>query len=130
MVKRLLPLLLVPLAGCALAPSAMPPARPVTVDVPVAEPVYCAPPRLHYPKLPLAGLTANSPPADTIRAYAATVVVLKGVVRERDAVIAGCTAPAQGQAAASSGNTLKPQSASTQTRLLSDQTQRGGAKIQ
>ena len=96
MVRCLLPLVLAPLAGCALAPSTMPPARPVAVDVPVAEPVYCAPPPLPNPPLPIAGLTANSRPADTIRVYAATVTVLKGVVRERDAVIAGCAPPRPG----------------------------------
>ncbi len=93
MVRRLLPLVLAPLAGCALTPSKLPPARPVEVDVPVAVPIYCAAPPSQYPELPIGALRSTTPPADTIRAYAATVVVLKGLVRERDAIIAGCVAP-------------------------------------
>ena len=100
MVRRLLPLVLAPLAGCALTPSAMPPARPVTVDVPVAEAVYCNPPPPNYPVLPITSLTPASRPADTMRAYVATVTVLKGVVRERDAVIAGCAGPGSSEDAA------------------------------
>lgn len=95
MVRRLLPLILVPLAGCAFSPPFWAaPAVPLEVQVPVTEPVYC---RAHAgapPELPIASLTAASAPADTMRAYAATVILLKGLVRERDALIAGCAAPA------------------------------------
>ena len=45
------------------------------------------------PALPIAGLAAASAPADTLRAYAATVVVLKATVRELDSLIAGCAEP-------------------------------------
>jgi hypothetical protein len=99
MVKRLLPLILIPLAGCAFAPQTLPPAAPVTVMVPVLQPVYCAAPAPQYPSLPIGRLTAASPPADTIRAYAASVIILKGVVRERDGVIAGCADPSSEESA-------------------------------
>lgn len=94
MVKCLLPLILVPLAGCAFSPPFPPPAVPVTVKVPVFQPIYCKAPRLDSPALPIADLTPVSAPAETIRAYAATVVLLKGAVRERDSVIASCEDPA------------------------------------
>jgi hypothetical protein len=94
MVKRLLPLILLPLAGCAFSPPFLsPPAVPVEVRVPVYQPVYCTAHAAAPPRLPIASLTAVSPPADTMRAYAATVILLKGLVRERDALIAGCAAP-------------------------------------
>ncbi len=81
------------LSGCAArAPEMI--ATPVTVRVPVAEPIYCAAPKLGKPALPISGLAAGSAPADTVRAYAATVAVLKGAVAERDAILAGCTRPA------------------------------------
>ncbi len=42
MVTRLLPLILVPLVGCAFSPPFLSaPAVPVEVHVPVYEPVYC-----------------------------------------------------------------------------------------
>jgi hypothetical protein len=95
MVKRLLPLILVLLAGCAFSPPFFSaPAVPMEVDVPVFEPVYCQAPHSTRPALPIASLTPASPPADTLRAYAATVILLKGLVRERDALIAGCSEPA------------------------------------
>ena len=94
MVRRLLPLILILLAGCAFSPPFFAPATPVEVKVPVFEPVYCTPPPLANPTLPISALTAASAPADTIRAYAATVVLLKGTVRERDAMIEGCEEPA------------------------------------
>jgi hypothetical protein len=104
MVRRLLPLLLVLFAGCASAPPLGPIVAPVTVKVPVYEPVYCAIPALAKPALPISELHADSAPADTIRAYAATVVMLKGAVSERDAVIAGCRKPQ----AASGGSSANP----------------------
>ena len=66
---------------------------PVEVKVPVATPVYCSVAKLDKPALPLSALKADSAPADTMRAYAATVAVLKGAVRERDSMLAGCAAP-------------------------------------
>jgi hypothetical protein len=94
MVRRLLPLFPLLLAGCALSPPFFSPAIPLEVKVPVYEPVYCTPPAVANPTLPIAGLTAASAPADTIRAYAATVVVLKATVRELDSLIEGCEEPA------------------------------------
>jgi len=120
MVMRLLPLILVPLVGCAFSPPFLSaPAVPVAVQVPVYEPVYC---QVHVgapPGLPIASLTAKSAPADTMRAYAATVILLKGLVRERDALIAGCAAPAdppRGPAAEATdypGDTVRVTAAST-----------------
>lgn len=88
-------------SGCAAAVT--PAARPVTVQVPVPVPVYCPVPKLGHPALPIASLTPASSPADTIRAYAASVARLKSAVLARDAVIAACskaparaTAPARG----------------------------------
>ena len=83
-------------AGCA--PAVAPPAaRPVMVSVPIPTPIYCAVPALPAPALAIASLTADSPPADTIRDYAATVEVLKSAVRERDAILKGCEAPEEPQ---------------------------------
>jgi len=76
---------------------------PIEVKVPVATPVYCDVAKLDRPALPLSALKPDSAPADTIRAYAATVVILKGEVTQRDSVIAGCTAPAGAVAASVPG---------------------------
>ena len=78
--------------GCAAQPE--PILTPVEVKVPIATPVYCEVSKLDKPTLPIAGLNAASPPADTVRAYAATVALLKGAVEERDLELAGCTDPA------------------------------------
>jgi hypothetical protein len=94
MVRRLLPLFPLLLAGCALSPPFFSPATPLEVKVLVYEPVYCTPPAVVNPDLPIASLSAASAPADTIRAYAATVVVLKGTVRELNTLIEGCEEPA------------------------------------
>lgn len=80
------------LSGCAtVAPPAAP--RPITVEIPIATPIYCQVPTLEPPILPIASLTPDSPPADTVRSYAASVDVLKSAVRERDALLQGCAAP-------------------------------------
>jgi len=93
MVKRFLPLSLVLLAGCALSPPPFAPATPIEIKVPVFQPVYCTMPQLANPLLPISALTASSPPADTLRAYAASVVLLKGAVRDLDSIIEGCSEP-------------------------------------
>jgi hypothetical protein len=95
MVKMFLTLIAAPLvlASCASTPPA-PILTPIAVNVPIATPVYCPVVKLDKPALPISTLKADSPPADTVRAYAATVAILKGAVQERDSVIAGCTAPA------------------------------------
>ncbi len=78
--------------GCG-TPVEPPPPVPVTVKVPVPEPVYCPAPNEAKPALPIAGLSPRSAPADTMRAYAASVVILKGAVEERDQILRGCTRP-------------------------------------
>src|SRR6185437_13933539 len=80
----------VAIAGCAAGVAPTPAVRPLTVQVPVLHETPCSPPTLAAPALPLGSLKAGSPPADTMRAYAAAVAILKGAVRERDAVLAGC----------------------------------------
>jgi hypothetical protein len=79
-------------SGCATE-GALPPPVPVTVDVPVPEPVYCAAQIPARPSLAISTLSESSSPADTIRAYAASVVILKGAVEELDKILAGCTRP-------------------------------------
>ncbi len=79
------------LAGCA--GQAAPLTVPMRVEIPVATPVYCAAPAMEKPALPIAALDGDSAPADTIRAYAETVVILKGAVEQRDLVLAGCAKP-------------------------------------
>jgi hypothetical protein len=80
------------LSSCAqLAPAPAP--RPVLVQVPVSTPIYCQVPPLNPPILAISTLTPDSPPADTVRSYAASVDVLKSAVRERDSLLEGCTAP-------------------------------------
>ncbi len=89
------------LAGCAVSAPA-PAVRPLMVQVPVLHETPCPAPALADPALPIASLKSESPPADTMRAYAAAIAILKGAVRERDAVLAGCAradrpAPAQAE---------------------------------
>ncbi|MGH7842853.1 MAG: hypothetical protein ACREQT_15235, partial [Candidatus Binataceae bacterium] len=81
--------------GCASAPP-FSPATPLEVRVPVDRPVYCAAAAPAPPALPVATLRADAGAATTMRSYAATVAILKGAVRERDALIAGCAAPPGG----------------------------------
>ena len=84
------------ICGCA-AEQPQPILTPVEVKVPVETPVYCQVGKLDKPELPIAALKADSAPDDTIRAYAATVAILKGAVRQRDLVIERCAAPASNQ---------------------------------
>lgn len=83
--------LLPALAGCATCPPPAP--RPVTVKVPIMTPIYCPIPALTRPALPIADLTAASGSADTVRAYAESVVILKGAVAQRDELLDGCREP-------------------------------------
>ena len=86
-------------AGCASErPQPIP--TPIEVKIPVPVPIYCSGSKLAKPALSIAALKADSPPADTIRAYAATVAILKGAVKARDAALAGCVAPASSPATA------------------------------
>ena len=84
------------ISGCASAPP-QPILTPIEVKVPVATPVYCQVAKLDKPALPISALKTDSAPDDTIRAYAATVAILKGAVRQRDLAIEGCAAPAGAQ---------------------------------
>ncbi|MGH7917271.1 MAG: hypothetical protein ACREQE_07365 [Candidatus Binataceae bacterium] len=93
MVRRLLPLTLALLAGCASAPSLVPAPRPVMVKVPVFTPVYCEVKQPPPPSLPVAKLGADSAPADTMRAYVASVILLKGALEQSDALLNGCAEP-------------------------------------
>ncbi len=79
-------------AGCATRPTE-PVVRTVRVDVPVATPVYCDAPPLAKPELPIRDLGKGSTPADTVRAYAASIVILKGAVQQRDDLLKGCAKP-------------------------------------
>ena len=78
------------IAGCVATSEPAPTVRPLMVQVPVLHETLCPVPVLAHPALPIAGLKPSSSPADTMRAYAAAVTILKGAVRERDAVLAGC----------------------------------------
>jgi len=93
------------ISGCA-AEQPQPILTPIEVKVPVATPVYCQVAKLDKPELPISALKTDSAPADTIRAYAATVAILKGAVLQRELAIEGCAAPAGGQDA-----TAQPQGA-------------------
>ena len=78
------PLFLPLLAGCAAEPVI----RTVEVEIPVA--VDCpAPPAIARPALPLADITADSSPADVLRAYAATVEALMGYSLELEGLLDG-----------------------------------------
>src|SRR6266404_9242321 len=78
----------------ACAPVAPPAPRPVMVEVPIATPIYCQVPKLQPPILAIAALTPDSPPADTVRSYSASVDVLKSAVHERDTILEACAPPA------------------------------------
>jgi hypothetical protein len=121
MVKRLLPLILMLTTGCAFSPPFFSaPATPVEVEVPVIEPVYCQAGKGSRPALPIATLSATSAPADTIRAYAATVIVLKGLVRERDTIIAGCSEPANAPSESTPGASAGDGVCVVQTSVVRD----------
>ncbi len=84
------------ISGCATRQQ-QPILTPIEVKVPVATPVYCQVAKLDKPELPISALKTDSAPDDTIRAYAATVAILKGAVLQRDLAIEGCAAPAGAQ---------------------------------
>ena len=92
MVRRLLPLCLVLGTGCASAPPIMV-GRPVEVRVPIYEPAYCAVTIPGRPALPIAGLRPDSNPAAEVKAYAASVALLKAAVLEREDLLAACVKP-------------------------------------
>ena len=93
MVKCVLPLTLVLVTGCASAPPIDVVARTITVKVPIYQSVYCDPPELGDPELPVSALQPGTTPAKTMRAFAGSIVILKGAVRERDEIIKGCERP-------------------------------------
>lgn len=70
------------LTGCA--------ATPRTVEVRVPVPVDCPAPVVPArPVLPVGALTADTPPADVVRAYAASVEALMGYAGALEAVLSG-----------------------------------------
>lgn len=76
------------LAGC----SSVPPHAEIPVAVPCPPPAAAA-----RPALPIAELTADSPPDTVMRAYAATVEALMGYVEELETLLDGYRAdPATG----------------------------------
>ncbi len=93
MVRRLLPLCLVLGAGCASAPPIVV-GRPVEVRVPIYEPAYCAATTPARPILPISGLKPDSSPAAEVKAYAASIALLKAAVLEREDLLAACVKPA------------------------------------
>ena len=103
MVKCVLPLTLVLVTGCASAPPIDVVARTITVKVPMYQSVYCDPPSLGNPELPVSALRPGTPPAATMRAFAGSIVILKGAVHERDEIIKGCEKPAAPSDAKSNG---------------------------
>jgi hypothetical protein len=92
--RAALAMLAIAAAGCAGAAAVAPAPAPMPVSVAVAEPVYCKIPIPADPALAIAALGADSPPADTVRAYASSVAVLKAAVRQRDALLEACAPPA------------------------------------
>ena len=115
--------LLLPLSLCACAPVAPPAPRPVMVEVPIATPIYCQVPKLQPPILAIADLTPDSPPADTVRSYAASVDVLKSAVHERDTILEACAPPAGASAPPIAGpQPSAPASASKPPALSKDDT--------
>jgi hypothetical protein len=101
-------------AGCAVGATPAPVVRPLMVRVPVLHETPCPIPALANPALPIAGLKPVSAPADTMRAYAAAVAILKGAVRERDAVLAGCARAARKAPATAAMATARTQAEKTQ----------------
>ncbi len=80
------------LLGCAARPPAPVP-QTVVADVPVARRVYCDVKIPARPALPIAALAPSATPADVVRAYAASVALLKGAVVAREALLRGCARP-------------------------------------
>src|SRR5438445_1352550 len=86
------------LAACETQIDDQVPPPPQQVEIPIAQPVYCDAPKMSRPGLPIGSLTESSSPAETIRAYAASIALLKGAVSQRDEIIAGCSRPEKDQA--------------------------------
>jgi len=104
------------LAGCATCPPPAP--RPVRVEVPIMTPVYCPLPTTPRPSLPVADLTADSSAADTVRAYAESIAILKGAVAQRDELIDGCRRPTANPTAAQSPTSGLPETTVVTTPLV------------
>jgi len=89
MPKALVGLLL--LSACATAPDVI--TRTEQVKVPITVRVYCDMPATPLPAFPIAKLTPDTRPAETVRAYAESIATLKTAVRERDTALAACATP-------------------------------------
>lgn len=72
------------LSGCSTAPATI--YVPQEVKVLVKEPVV-QPPTFATPTLPIANITATTPDADVVRAYAASITKLKQEIQDRDAAL-------------------------------------------
>ena len=81
------------LAACETQIDDHVPPPPQQVEIPIAQPVYCDVPKMSRPGLPIVELSAGSSPAETMRAYAASIALLKGAVSQRDEILAGCARP-------------------------------------
>ena len=98
------------------------------VEVPIATPIYCQVPKLEPPILAISTLTADSPPADTVRSYAASVDVLKSAVQERDTILEACAPPTG--ASAPPISSPPPASASKPPALSKEDSKTAPATIQ
>jgi hypothetical protein len=77
------------LAGCASRSEAI----PLSVARMVPYHVYCDVTPPAKPKLPIADLKLDAPPAENQRAYAQSIAILKSAVEQRDALLKSCRAP-------------------------------------
>ncbi len=71
--------------GCATICPPCKPAKPVTIHIPL---VTCPPPpELVRPELPIDALKPGAAPAEVMRAYVSTTVMLMGYVSELETVV-------------------------------------------
>lgn len=78
---------LVLIGGCAPA-ATVPVYQPVEVKVPVA--VGCKVTIPDHPPLPISTLTSTSTPATVVKAYAASIDTLEGVIHADEVLLASC----------------------------------------
>ena len=78
---------LVLISGCTPA-ATVPVYQPVEVKVPVATPCKVMIPA--HPSLPIATLTVKSTPADVVKAYAASIDTLEGVIHADEDLLTSC----------------------------------------
>ncbi len=115
---------------CACAPAVAPAPRPVMVEIPIATPIYCQVPKLQPPILAIAALTPDSPPADTVRSYAASVDVLKSAVHERDTILEACAPPSTASAPPTTSPQPSTAASSSEPHALSKDDSKAAPDIQ